>query len=64
MRTSWEHFSHGADMDPGARPLSFRDVAEEAPGAYKDVSAVVEAADKARLASKVAKLLPVICIKG
>ena len=46
------------------RGHSFRDVAEEAPGAYKDVSAVVEAADKARLASKVAKLLPVICIKG
>ena len=51
-------------MDPGARPLSFRDVAEEAPGAYKDVSAVVEAADRARLASKVAKLVPVICIKA
>jgi tRNA-splicing ligase RtcB len=44
--------------------LSMRGVAEEAPGAYKDVSAVVEAADQANLARKVAKLHPVICIKG
>jgi tRNA-splicing ligase RtcB len=46
------------------RGHSLRDVAEEAPGAYKDVSGVVEAADRARLARKVAKLVPVICIKG
>jgi tRNA-splicing ligase RtcB len=46
------------------RGHSFRDVAEEAPGAYKDVSAVVEAADKAQLARKVAKLVPLLCIKG
>lgn len=46
------------------RSLSMRGVAEEAPGAYKDVSAVVEAADQANLARKVAKLHPVICIKG
>jgi len=46
------------------RGHSFRDVAEEAPGAYKDVSAVVEAADRARLARKVAKVVPLICIKG
>jgi tRNA-splicing ligase RtcB len=46
------------------RGHSYRDVAEEAPGAYKDVSAVVEAADKARLAKRVAKLVPLICIKG
>lgn len=43
---------------------SMRGVAEEAPGAYKDVSAVVDAADHAGLARKVAKLLPVICVKG
>lgn len=46
------------------RSRSFRGVAEEAPGAYKDVSAVVEAADKAGLARTVARLEPVICIKG
>jgi len=43
---------------------SMRGVAEEAPGAYKDVSAVVEAAHEAGLSKKVAKLKPVICIKG
>jgi tRNA-splicing ligase RtcB len=43
---------------------SSRGVAEEAPGAYKDVDAVVDAAERAGLARKVAKLRPVICIKG
>ncbi|HSV27736.1 MAG TPA: RtcB family protein [Sedimentisphaerales bacterium] len=43
---------------------SYRGVSEEAPGAYKDVSAVVEAAHKAHLAVKVARLEPLICIKG
>ena len=37
---------------------------EEAPGAYKDVSAVVDAADAAGLAHKVARLEPLVCIKG
>jgi tRNA-splicing ligase RtcB len=43
---------------------SFRGVAEEAPGAYKDVGAVVDAADRAGLARKVARLTPIVCIKG
>ena len=43
---------------------SLRGVAEEAPGAYKDVSEVVEAADRAGLANKVARVEPLICIKG
>ena len=43
---------------------SMRGVAEEAPGAYKDVSAVVAAAEKAGLARRVARLRPLICIKG
>jgi tRNA-splicing ligase RtcB (3'-phosphate/5'-hydroxy nucleic acid ligase) len=43
---------------------SSRGVAEEAPGAYKDIEAVVDAADAAGLARKVARLEPVICIKG
>ncbi|MGB5178723.1 MAG: RtcB family protein [Gammaproteobacteria bacterium] len=46
------------------RSPSARGVAEEAPGAYKDVNAVVDAADAAGLARKVAQLKPVICIKG
>jgi tRNA-splicing ligase RtcB len=43
---------------------SMRGVAEEAPEAYKDVSAVVDAADAAGLARKVARVEPLICIKG
>lgn len=46
------------------RSPSFRGVAEEAPGAYKDVSEVVEAAERAKLARKVARLEPLICVKG
>jgi tRNA-splicing ligase RtcB len=41
-----------------------RGVAEEAPGAYKDVRAVVDAAEDAGLAKKVARLLPLVCVKG
>ena len=43
---------------------SARGIAEEAPGAYKDVAAVVDAADAAGLARKVARLEPLICVKG
>jgi tRNA-splicing ligase RtcB len=46
------------------RSRSMRGVAEEAPGAYKDVNEVVDAADHARLASKVARLEPLVCVKG
>lgn len=46
------------------RCKSFRGVAEEAPGAYKDVSAVVEATHAAGLARKVARLVPLACVKG
>jgi tRNA-splicing ligase RtcB len=46
------------------RSPSTRGVAEEAPGAYKDVSAVVVAAERAGLARRVARLRPLICIKG
>jgi tRNA-splicing ligase RtcB len=46
------------------RSPSSRGVAEEAPGAYKDVTAVVDAADRAGLAVKVARLEPMVCIKG
>jgi tRNA-splicing ligase RtcB len=46
------------------RSTSWRGVAEEAPGAYKDVTAVVQAAHDAGLSRKVARLEPVVCIKG
>ncbi|MCX7897422.1 MAG: RtcB family protein [Rhodocyclaceae bacterium] len=46
------------------RSPSLRGVAEEAPFAYKDVTAVVDAAHRAGLARKVARLTPLICIKG
>jgi tRNA-splicing ligase RtcB len=46
------------------RSRSMRGIAEEAPGAYKDVSEVVESADRADLARNVARLEPLICVKG
>jgi len=46
------------------RSPSSRGVAEEAPGAYKDVGAVVDAADAAGLSRKVVKLVPLVCVKG
>ncbi len=46
------------------RSPSQRGVAEEAPGAYKDVTAVVLAAENAGLARRVARLRPLVCIKG
>jgi tRNA-splicing ligase RtcB len=46
------------------RSPSLRGIAEEAPGAYKEVGAVVDAAHHAGLARKVARLEPLVCIKG
>jgi tRNA-splicing ligase RtcB len=46
------------------RSPSSRGVAEEAPGAYKDVAAVVDAADRVGLSHKVARLEPLVCVKG
>jgi tRNA-splicing ligase RtcB len=46
------------------RGASARGIAEEAPGAYKDVAAVVDATETAGLAKKVARLEPLICVKG
>jgi tRNA-splicing ligase RtcB len=43
---------------------SMRGIAEEAPEAYKDVSAVVDAAAEAGLARKVARTQPLVCVKG
>ncbi len=46
------------------RSPSMRGVAEEAPGAYKDVRAVVDIAHGVGLARKVARLEPIVCVKG
>jgi tRNA-splicing ligase RtcB len=46
------------------RSPSMRGVAEEAPGAYKSVEPVVDVAERAGLARKVARLEPLVCIKG
>jgi RNA-splicing ligase RtcB len=48
----------------GSRGLGHQIGTEEAPGAYKDVTAVIDAAEQAGLARKVARLAPLICIKG
>jgi len=53
-----------ADRGILIRSPSMRGVAEEAPGAYKDVSEVVEVAERSGLARIVARLEPMICIKG
>ena len=46
------------------RSPSLRGVAEEAPGAYKNVDRVVDVAERAGLARKVARLEPLVCVKG
>lgn len=46
------------------RTPSFVGVAEEAPGAYKDVDMVIEATHEAGLARKVARVIPLISVKG
>jgi tRNA-splicing ligase RtcB len=46
------------------RSPSMRGVAEEAPGAYKDVGEVALAAELAGLARRVVELEPLVCIKG
>jgi tRNA-splicing ligase RtcB len=46
------------------RSPSMRGVAEEAPGAYKDVGAVARVAEAAGLARTVAALRPLACVKG
>jgi len=46
------------------RAHSRKGVAEEAPGAYKDVDRVVEIMTRAGIVRPVARVLPLICIKG
>ena len=53
-----------ADRGILIRSPSIRGVAEEAPMAYKDVNAVVKVADQTGLSRMVARLEPLVCIKG
>ncbi len=46
------------------RTHSYSGAAEEAPGAYKDVTAVVDSTHNAGLAKKVAMVKPLACVKG
>lgn len=46
------------------RGSSPRGLAEEKPGAYKDIDAVIETSHQARLARKVARLVPLGVVKG
>jgi len=46
------------------RSKSYRGVAEEAPGAYKEVNSVVDSAHNIGLSKKIVRLSPVICVKG
>ena len=58
-------FNGGVDVQGTlVRGHSRKGVAQEAPGAYKDVTAVVNAAHHAGLSRKVARLKPLVCIKG
>ncbi|MBN1359502.1 MAG: RtcB family protein [Sedimentisphaerales bacterium] len=56
--------SHLAQKGIIIKGTSLRGVAEEAPGAYKDVTVVVDATERAGLARKIARLEPMICVKG
>lgn len=67
LHDHWEHCEHGTDIGVrgiARRSPSPRGVAEEASDAYQDVSAVVDASGAAGPARKVARLAPLICIKG
>ncbi len=46
------------------RGSSWRELAEEKPEAYKDIDAVADTSDRAGLARKVARLVPVGVVKG
>ena len=53
-----------AERGIAIRSPSQRGIAEEAPLAYKDVDKVVDITHKVGLARKVARLEPIICVKG
>jgi tRNA-splicing ligase RtcB len=46
------------------RAASMKTVAEEAPGAYKDIDSVADVSDALGIGKKVARLLPLGVVKG
>ncbi|MBI9081891.1 MAG: RtcB family protein [Pseudodesulfovibrio sp.] len=46
------------------RNFSFKGIAEEAPASYKDIDEVVRSAVDAGLMPPVARVKPLVCIKG
>lgn len=52
------------DSGIAVRPGSVKLLAEEAPYAYKDVDEVVDVCERARLAARVARLVPIGVVKG
>ena len=55
---------HLARLGVEVRSRSARGLTEEAPASYKDVDAVVEVVERAGLARRVARLVPVGVVKG
>jgi tRNA-splicing ligase RtcB len=53
-----------AEAGIAVRVHSRRGVAEEAPGAYKDVDGVVRIMEGAGVNTRVVRLRPLICVKG
>ncbi len=53
-----------ARMGVAVRVHDFRGLSEEAPGAYKNIEAVVETTRHVGLASKTARVRPLACVKG
>ena len=70
-RTQAKKMRHGRDVVKQlekqgiiVRGHSYSGIAEGAPESYKDVAEVVEASHQANLASKVARVRPIACVKG
>jgi tRNA-splicing ligase RtcB (3'-phosphate/5'-hydroxy nucleic acid ligase) len=59
-----EIFDQLARVGVTVRAHGFKGLGEEAPGAYKDIDEVVETSHTLGLARKVARLRPIVCIKG
>lgn len=51
-------------MGPVIYNLPFQKIADEAPGAYKNIEDVVETLVEAGITKKVAKLIPLAVVKG
>jgi tRNA-splicing ligase RtcB len=64
---AWNHkdpLKYMESIGVDVRAASMKTITEEMPDAYKDVNAVVEAVQEAKLADKVARLRPKLIVKG